>query len=712
MDKPKFDPSKPFNTASAKPKFDPSAPFDSGGSSASAAPVDDSVVEEMHPNFSTADRLIVKNFAGNNQAAVNYLQKQHPDLEIKTKEFSDKILARKRDGSEKDYKVLDPDTGFFSTDFLRDVGDIGFDIASGVGTGAATAAGGIFGAGVGSIPAAAAAGAASSAGLEAGRQGLGKMFGIEQDIDMGDVGFAGAAGALSPLLLGTGATTAQAAAKSLNPFKGSLSTLRGMAAPELDDAGKALLSSQRGLIGRGYDAYKGGLAPKLGSMASGVSEDTIKTMRGNFDEMLKIEKDPMGLTKMVNSGTQDAGKLLRAGKKAEWETVEQGLKQAGDEIVDITAAKDAFKNAIDEAMAGGDDELAAELQRRFNTIFTKRVEKSGTVVPIRNMVDEFIPGGETVVIQNGMEMMPSKRPDGSVIYDLITGAPEMVPADRATLSSVRGAGDTVTKDVFSGFETLGGGAGREELEFVSAREAAQKYKRLADMAGLNKMEAGAVKGGIGNRFSPMATYEDKASGQAAASAWAALGESLDKVLPTDSVAARQRYGLIANDEKQLGKYFGKTPSKINKKLRNLHKPTNQIDQEFVNSLDSKYGSNLIDLAKKSEAYATFAKPEHLPLSRTGGVSGLARSAPLALAGAGLGYWVGANSGIGMGGAGVGGTLGMGMGAFLGGPAAMRKYMQMQRGMTKATTTLKDSGLRPNQVVVPSWLMMQQRKIEE
>ena len=68
----------------------------------------DEIVEEMHPELTTIDRLAVKNFGDNNEASVNFLQKRHPDLSIKVDDASREIIARKRDGSEKDWRRLDP----------------------------------------------------------------------------------------------------------------------------------------------------------------------------------------------------------------------------------------------------------------------------------------------------------------------------------------------------------------------------------------------------------------------------------------------------------------------------------------------------------------------------------------------------------------------------------------------------------------------------
>jgi hypothetical protein len=240
-------------------------------------------IQEMHPDFTAADRLVVKNFSNNNEAAVNYLQKRHPTLEIKVDDKSKQILARKRDGSEAGYRTLDPDTGFFSNpkEMLQDLGDVGYDILSGVGTSAATAAGGVAGVGaggIGALPAAALAGAGASTGLEGLKQSIGKALGVGE-FDGSDLAAAGVAGAVSPLLFGTGASAAQLAKKGIT-----------------DEAAQL---AQRGAFGRGWDVAKDKVLPWVGEKVSGVSGDALRTLGQKYDDLLALEKDPMAITNLT-----------------------------------------------------------------------------------------------------------------------------------------------------------------------------------------------------------------------------------------------------------------------------------------------------------------------------------------------------------------------------------------------------------------------------
>lgn len=207
-------------------------------------------VEEMHPDVSWADRATVKNFAQSPEAGAAYLNQKGFETEIR----DGNIYVRKP--NERSFKALDPK----GLD-LQDVTDIAYDIPAGLLTGAATAASGIAGAaasgGVAALPAAAAGGAASSAGLEALRQKLGGFLGIPQEVSGRDVAVAGALGAASPLLFGTGATAAQAAKAGINQ------------------------ASQSGLVTRGVKAA----FPSVARVTSGIPTEATSTYINRMPEV-------------------------------------------------------------------------------------------------------------------------------------------------------------------------------------------------------------------------------------------------------------------------------------------------------------------------------------------------------------------------------------------------------------------------------------------
>lgn len=150
------------------------------------------VVEEMHPLITAKDRFVIQNFANKPEVGVEYLQKKYPDLQVKLDPKDGRMLMKTP--TEKEFRVLDPNTGFFSSDFLNDASDLAY---SGLATGLQTAAS-VPGALVGSVPGAIAAGGATGAGLEALRQKLGQYYGLPQEVSGKDVLTSGAVGAAIP----------------------------------------------------------------------------------------------------------------------------------------------------------------------------------------------------------------------------------------------------------------------------------------------------------------------------------------------------------------------------------------------------------------------------------------------------------------------------------------------------------------------------------
>lgn len=160
------------------------------------------VVEEMHPVVTQADRFLIQNFSNAPDVGLSYLQKKYPGLEGKMDESGKRILIRTP--GEKAFRVVDPNTGFLSSDILNDASDVAYDA---VATGVQTAAS-VPGLIVGSVPGAIAAGGVSGAGLEALRQKLGQTLGLPQEINNQDVVASGALGAALP---GAGAALGGAA---------------------------------------------------------------------------------------------------------------------------------------------------------------------------------------------------------------------------------------------------------------------------------------------------------------------------------------------------------------------------------------------------------------------------------------------------------------------------------------------------------------------
>lgn len=243
-------------------------PWDAYGEGNVQAP--EKIVNEMHPDIDFATRAIYKNFGADPESSFRFLQKKLPNLQLK-KDKEGEVLAKRPD--ELEWRRLDP-KGFD----LQDISDIGYDVVAAGGQGLATAAaglaGGAAGGGLGAIPAAMAASGVTGAGLEGLRQGIGSWLGIEDNASKEQALLAAAAGAVSPLMFGTGA-----GAKEALKYAGK-------------EGAKDLLQTQRGLLGRGYDAAAGYVGPKLGSLVSGENAKVIKKAAEILPEIKAADTNP------------------------------------------------------------------------------------------------------------------------------------------------------------------------------------------------------------------------------------------------------------------------------------------------------------------------------------------------------------------------------------------------------------------------------------
>lgn len=295
-----------------------------------APQTEDKVIEEMHPAFTLGDRFLVKNFGNDDEASARYLKQQHPELDVKAK--NGKILAK--GPGEDAYRVLDPDTGIISKDIGYDLLDLPADAITGILSGTATAGGGL----VGGLPGAVAAGGISNAGLEAARQAIGKALGVNDDVKGADVAISGALGAASPLLFGSGASAGQIAKQGAKEFaqEGGEYLTKEAAQKGLEDTIKGVAQDQRGLVTR--------VAPKLGSMASGIDKDAINYAKENSFSGIDALKDPTAYRDFVS------------GKRAQWQGAvkdamgsvgEAGEKSLeGDATVSLERAAQPFRDLV------------------------------------------------------------------------------------------------------------------------------------------------------------------------------------------------------------------------------------------------------------------------------------------------------------------------------------------------------------------------------
>ncbi len=326
------------------------------------------IKEEMHPAFGTLERAVVKNFSNNPEASTRYLQEKFPYLEIKHQ--NGRILAKAE--GEKEYRVLDPETGISPgsleglKELGRDVADVGFDIPAGILQGAAATAGGTAGGlatapsgGVGALPGAMAASGAAGAGLETLRQGLGKLAGIPQDLNTRDIGMAAGVGAVAPGVTGAGITRA------------ALSK----AAPELTAAAiQSILSSSRGVAGRGADFLGKTMLPAVGEMASGVPRETSKSLSKYLPEIREMEK--AGPTEAVEDVHGNIVRGLATLKQKFGKELERAINDSGKKV-NVANIQEPLKRAIAQAKADAGEldnkamnSRVADLEQIYKDLFT------------------------------------------------------------------------------------------------------------------------------------------------------------------------------------------------------------------------------------------------------------------------------------------------------------------------------------------------------
>jgi len=274
---------------------------------------------EEKADISAMDRFIAKNFSQSPETTKAFLQNKYPEMEIKLKEG--RIFAAKK--GEKDFKALDPETGFFSSDFLADAGDVAYDVGSGIAEGAATAAGGIAGApfgGAGAIPGAMIAGGAASAGSEAIRQRLGQAMGVPQEVSMDDVKMAGGIGAVSPLLFGTGASAKQIAKAGIKE------------------------STQKGILGKAYKKLTRDILPSIGSTISGADKEALKTYIKDPSVIREVAENVFQNT---DEAVSRAKEIVRQEKSVVGQQMNEHMRESGKSI-DIVDLKQKLRGKITE----------------------------------------------------------------------------------------------------------------------------------------------------------------------------------------------------------------------------------------------------------------------------------------------------------------------------------------------------------------------------
>lgn len=326
-----------FKAMQGAPASDIPLPAGTGG----IAPPSSAIVQEPSDLISWQDRMKVKNL-GTPKASLAHLRKQYPNLDIQSTSSGQIIF---KEPGERNYKPLDLDLGEGGlTEVAQDVGDVLFDVPAGaaqtaVQTAAAISGGAATG-GVGALPASMAAGAGSSAAIEAARQKLGELSGIEDNMSGEDIQSAAMWGGALPLGLGSGATK-----QAIQKFSPQMK----------EELAQKILEKGRGGLGRAWDASKGA-SRYLMEMGSGIPVDVMENFVKKTNYIEEMGKDVRAERKLSD---QFLGDFINAIRERE-----QQLGKAAEKTTTSAtklASTEEIKNLIEDEIAknkGKDTKIA------------------------------------------------------------------------------------------------------------------------------------------------------------------------------------------------------------------------------------------------------------------------------------------------------------------------------------------------------------------
>jgi len=302
-------------------------------------------VEEMHPDISVKDRLIVENFGNDPESSLKYLRDKYPKLQFGMVGDRIGVLGK----GESQFRFVNPDMSF-SNELLNpkelglDIAGQGANIAKGVGSTVASGVGGLAGAplgGVGALGGAAAAGGAANAGGEYLRQQIGRALGVNEEIKGGPIAVDAATGAAAPLLFGTGATAAQIAKAGVNP------------------------ATQAGLAGKAYNAVAQKVLPKVGEAVSGVPQETIKYAANNLDKIKELEKK--GVLDFATDAHESIVQPIQDAKLKIGQDIQKKIESA-QIPVDVTEAQKPFQDLLAKLKAQQVKLNTPEVQQKLDDV--------------------------------------------------------------------------------------------------------------------------------------------------------------------------------------------------------------------------------------------------------------------------------------------------------------------------------------------------------
>lgn len=601
----------------------------------------DEIIQEMHPDIGIGQRFILKNFGSDSASSADWLKQKLK--EEKGKDYDVKVSGNGqilvKAPEEKAYRVVDPEGVTGVGEFVMDMTDAGWDVASGLaeGFGAAGAgvAAGLATGGAAALPAAAAAGGTLGAGLEAVRQGIGVSQGVAPEMSGTDIAISGGLGALSPLLFGTGAAAGKISAKAgaqegkeaikaaldnigiaVGPGKEVSQTLENVAKKELE-------RGQKGL----FNKVIGG---KLTTALSGIPEDTLKKANEIVPDRLR--------TDLLEQGLELPERPITYLELADY--LEQGdptklAASASSEIIDaLNERKFDIGEQINEAMGSMDITFNVSQYSQSIKDLQKAMEQSYRESPTPAL---------------GKKLSEVKQ----IINEYFTQTRNIV-------------------DDFGEVKTI-----KEPVKAVSASTFMDIKNAIADdLIDYNMTFRGSENLGKGGRKMRKAAIETEKM----------MSKDLNQVMQANT--DKDLFRAYRENEQLRRRLIPKfeDESKALKTLRNLGTKANRTIQADLSHLDELYGTALSDKARMANVWQYFgdAALTTVPGEGTGKVlkggvlGGLIGSAAGYLGAQGLGMPSEARSAATMGGMG-----GVGLGSFLTSPAAIKFYLKQQAKGDKA-----------------------------
>lgn len=553
--------------------------------------------QEMHPEFSTLERWKNKLFSTSPANTVANLKKAHPDMEILEKKGQ--IIGRMP--GEKNYGVLDPDTGVHPIDnpgeFLRDAGDVAYDVGVGIPVNMIQKAGAALGSvlpGPGTLMGAAVAGGGANALGEYVRQKIGQYLDINPEIDSDQIKLAGVIGATSPLVFGADLATpalrntinrgAQVVQDAMPGFVENIVNPLSKVTPQAmqntlkmgsDKATGLLQKLVRPLSEEAAQEASRGLL-KRGSLQalSMGNRQTVDQMREGFKRLpfIKgVEKE--GLTTAIEAKQRDVLDALNEARKASWGKIEKALSDANVNI-NLDGAKEKLTALLEKYKAKGLNNSA--------------------------MADKIKEVEETIAKHFGQDAPAEVKQTATGVLDQF-GKPVMKE------EVVKPAEKSISK--------------------VSAEGAYELQKQLGEIADLHKPQNSWMSRLVGK------SSGDQELGNAALDARAEVNNAIETATGTIK-GLKDEYAQAASLKTDLAPRF-KTLDATYETLKNLGRKDKKLLLEKLGAMDGKYGTEALESVKDIEAHSLYSKSAIEQESKAPLISG--RNAPMGIVGALIGH---------------------------------------------------------------------------